>query len=338
MKKISFSWREKKIGFLFQGLEKKLLRGILLRNLDVLRTRMNTISAQIQETKSISIREKFAAYFELTKPRIAFMLVLTSAAGFYLGGGNNFDVVLFAHSMVAITLLAFGVATLNQYWERDLDVLMERTAGRPLPTGRVSPTEALVFGTGLCAIAELYLYFAANPLTAILGLVVIVGYVFVYTPLKTRTTASTAIVALPGAIPPLIGWTAATNEITLSAWFLFAFLFFWQFPHFLAIAWMYKDQYAKAGIKMLPVVEKDGKITSQQIVIFTVLLFPVSLGPFFFGMSGLIYLVGASILGIWFLYASIQTARVKSVEKARKLLLVSVLYLPILLVLMVLNH
>ncbi len=299
---------------------------------------MDTATIEIQETKAISFGEKLGAYFELTKPRIAFMLVLTSAAGFYLGANQGFDISLFLHSMAAITLLAFGVATLNQYLERDIDTKMERTAKRPLPTGRVTPNEALIFGISLCVFAEGYLYFAVNTLTAILGLIVIVGYVFLYTPLKTRTTASTAIGAVPGALPPLMGWTASANEITLGAWFLFAFLFLWQFPHFLAIAWMYKEQYAKAGIKMLPVVEKDGKITAQQIVIFTILLLPVSLAPFFLGFSGIIYLIGASILGVWFLYASIQTARAKTVENARKLLLVSVLYLPVIFALMVLNH
>jgi protoheme IX farnesyltransferase len=166
---------------------------------------------------------------------------------------------------------------------------------------------------------------------------VIVGYLLLYTPLKTRTSASTAIGALPGAMPPLMGWTSASNEITLGAWILFALLFLWQFPHFLAIAWMYRDQYAKAGILMLPVVEPEGKITARQIIIFTIFLVAISLAPFFFGMAGLVYLIGASLLGIWFLAASIQAARAKTVEKARKLLLVSVLYLPILFALMVLN-
>lgn len=301
---------------------------------------MSTLSAQahIQETKPISLLKKFGAYFELTKPRIAFMLFLTSAAGFYIGSGNKLDLALFANSMTAITMLAFGVATLNQYLERNLDKLMKRTSKRPIPTGRVSASEALFFGITLCTVAELYLFFAVNTLTAMLGIFVIIGYVFLYTPLKTRTTASTAIGALPGAMPPLMGWTAVANEITLSAWFLFALLFFWQFPHFLSIAWIYKEQYAKVGIKMLPVVEKDGKITAWQITIFTVLLTLVSFAPFFFGISGLIYLVGAGVLGIWFLIYSIQAAIVKSREKARKLLFVSVLYLPLIFALMVLNQ
>jgi len=299
---------------------------------------MDIATAEIQETRAVGVREKLAAYFELTKPRIAFMLVLTSAAGFYLGADKGFNWLLFVNSMIGITLLAFGVATLNQVWERKTDLLMERTAKRPLPTQRVTPAEALVFGILLCVISEIYLVFLVNGLTAILGLVVIVGYVFLYTPLKTRTSMSTAIGALPGAMPPLMGWTSSANEITLGAWVLFALLFLWQFPHFLAIAWMYREQYAKAGILMLPVVEPEGRITAQQIVIFTILLLPVSLAPYFLGVAGMIYLVGASVLWLWFLTASIQAARAKSVEKARKLLLVSVLYLPLVFALMVLNH
>jgi protoheme IX farnesyltransferase len=299
---------------------------------------MDIITAEIEETKAIGLREKLAAYVELTKPRIAFMLVLTSAAGFYLGSGQNFNFTLFANSMIGIALLAFGVATLNQFIERKTDALMERTARRPLPANTLSPNEALIFGTFLCAVAELYLLFLVNGLTAALGLIVIVGYVFLYTPLKTRTSASTAIGALPGAMPPLMGWTSAADSINLGAWTLFALLFLWQFPHFLAIACMYKEQYAKAGIKMLPTLEKDGRITARQIVMFTILMIPVSFAPFFIGMSGIYYLIGAGILGGWFLWASVQAARFKTIEKSRRLLLVSVLYLPIIFALMVFNH
>lgn len=299
---------------------------------------MEVATAEVQEPRAIGVREKISSYLELTKPRIAFMLVLTSAAGFYLGSTGGFSIGLFVNSMVGITLLAFGVATLNQYIERDIDTLMERTAKRPLPAGKLTPMEALVFGAALCVAAELYLLFLVNGLTALLGLTVIVGYVLLYTPLKTRTSASTAIGAIPGAMPPLMGWTAAANHIDLSAWALFVLLFLWQFPHFFAIAWMYKEQYAKAGIVMLPVVEKDGSITARQIVLFTVMLLPVSLAPFFLGMAGFIYLGGAALLGIWFMWASIAAARAKSVEKSRKLLLVSVLYLPAIFALMVLDH
>lgn len=299
---------------------------------------MGTAGAELESAKVLGLREKLSAYFELTKPRIAFMLVLTSAAGFYLGTTKGFDFVVFINAMIGITLLAFGVATLNQYLERRTDALMERTARRPLPTSKITPGEALVFGVAQCATAELYLWFLVNGLTAVLGLVVIVGYVLLYTPLKTRTTASTAIGAIPGAMPPLMGWTAAANAIDLNAWTLFTLLFLWQFPHFLAIAWMYKDQYAKAGILMLPVVERDGRVTARQIVVFTMMLVPLSLTPFFLGLTGIIYLIGAALLGGWFLWASVSMAKAKTVEKARKLLMVSVIYLPLIFALMVLNR
>lgn len=294
--------------------------------------------AEIQEAKNIGAKEKLAAFYELTKPRIAFMLVLTAAAGFYIGSDAGFNWMLFANTIIGITLLAFGVATLNQVIERNLDGLMERTEKRPLPSGRLSTMEALIFGSLLCITSEIYIAFLVNGLTAILGLVVIVGYVFLYTPLKTRTSASTAIGALPGALPPLMGFTAAADSITLGAWAMFTILFLWQFPHFLAIAWMYREDYRKAGIMMLPVLEEDGKITATQIVLFTVLLIPVSLAPFFLGIAGWVYLVGAVLLGFWFLYASIQAARLKTVPQARKLMLVSVLYLPVIFALLVFNH
>jgi protoheme IX farnesyltransferase len=296
---------------------------------------METVTADINETKAVGVRERIAAFVELTKPRIAVLLVLTSAAGFYLASQGPFDYVLFANSMIAIALLAFGVATLNQYWERNIDKLMERTSTRPLPTSKVTPTESLIFGIGLCTIAEIYLLLLVNPLTAILGLIVIVGYVLVYTPLKTRTSVSTAIGAIPGALPPLMGWTAAANDITLAAWALFAMQFLWQFPHFMAIAWMYREEYAKAGILMLPVVEPSGRLTSRQIVMFSVMLLPVSLAPFFFAVSGFVFLIGAIILGVAFLIVSIQSARAKTNEMAKRLLLASVIYLPLLFILMV---
>lgn len=285
----------------------------------------------------IGTRDRIAAFVDLTKPRIAFMLVLTAAAGFYLGNRGTFDLGLFANAMIGIALLAFGVATLNQWLEYRTDALMDRTATRPLPTGKISRIEALLFGSFLCVTAEVYLFFLVNPITAILGVSVIVGYVLLYTPLKTRTTASTAIGAIPGAMPPLMGWTASANEITLGAWALFTFLFLWQFPHFLAIAWMYKDQYAKAGILMLPVVEPSGRITARQIVLFAIMMVPVSLAPFFLGFAGWMFLAVGTVLGIWFLVESIRAARSKTPEMARRLLLVSVLYLPVMFALMVLD-
>jgi protoheme IX farnesyltransferase len=299
---------------------------------------MNVTTAELEEPKVTGVRERMAAFVELTKPRIAFMLVLTAAAGFYIGTKGSFDVAVFINAMIGILLLAFGVATLNQYIERDTDALMDRTARRPIPTQRVTANEALIFGILQCAVSEIYLYFLVNPITAFLGLTVIVGYVLLYTPLKTRTSASTAIGAIPGAMPPLMGWTAAANEITIGAWVLFIMLFLWQFPHFLAIAWMYKEQYAKAGIKMLPALEPDGKITARQIVLFSIMLVPASLAPFFLGFAGGIYLAGAAALGIWFLVESIRMARAKTVVRARRLLMVSVVYLPLIFGLLVVDH
>lgn len=287
---------------------------------------------------SLSWREKLAAYVALTKPRIAISLIWIAATGFYLGSPKGFNWVLFAHSMFGITLLALGVAALNQVWERRSDALMTRTTSRPLPSGKLGFIEAIVFAILLTLAAEVYLAVLVNQLTAILGLTVIVGYVLLYTPLKTRTTLSTVIGAFPGAMPPLMGWTAAANDVTLGAWTLFVIQFLWQFPHFWAIAWLYREDYAKAGIKMLPVVEKTGKITAQQTVLFTLFLMMMSLAPFFLGFAGFVYLIGAVLLGIVFLRESIRFARSKSNADAKRLLRYSIIYLPILFTLLVLNH
>ncbi|MGD9589580.1 MAG: heme o synthase [Pyrinomonadaceae bacterium] len=298
---------------------------------------MRAAAAEIGQTKAIGFRDRISAFVELTKPRIALMLVLSSAAGFYLGSRTPIDLALFVNSMIGIALLAFGVATLNQYIERRTDALMNRTARRPLPSGRISPAEALAFGLAQCIVSLIYLYVLVNPLTAYLGLVVIVGYVFLYTPLKTKTSVSTAIGAIPGAMPPLMGWTSAANEVTIGGWALFAMLFLWQFPHFFAIAWMYRDDYARAGIKMLPVVEADGRITARQIILFSVMLAPVSLAPFFLGFAGPIFLAGATLLALWFVVESYRAARARTPLMARRLLLCTVLYLPLYLALAVID-
>jgi protoheme IX farnesyltransferase len=286
----------------------------------------------------LSLRERLAAYAELTKPRITFLIVLTSAAGFALASPGQINYGALAGAMFGIALLSSGIATLNQYMERDLDALMRRTADRPLPSGKLFPWEALCFGVGLTVLAEFYLTILVNPLTGLLGLTVIAGYLFAYTPLKTRTTLSTMVGAFPGAVPPLIGWAAARGELSIEAWVLFAILFLWQFPHFLAIAWMYREDYGRAGILMLPVVEPDGRVTAQQIVVYTVLLLPVSLLPAALGISGRIYLYGAIVLGLLFLYSSLRAAFSKSRQEAKRLLLASVIYLPLLFILMVINR
>ncbi len=283
-------------------------------------------------------KARAAAYIELTKPRITFLIVLTSAAGFCLGSRGTVNYLTFTHAMIGIALLSSGIATLNQFIERDLDGLMRRTESRPLPSGRLLPFEALWFGIALTVTAELYLALSVNMLTAILGLTVISGYLFLYTPLKTRTSLSTAVGALPGAMPPLMGWAAARGEVDIAAWVLFAILFLWQFPHFLAIAWMYREDYGRAGIRMLPVVEPDGRVTGQQIILYALMLVPVSLLPWFLGISGRVYLFAALILGLLFLASSIRAALSKSNQHARQLLLASVLYLPLLFGVMVLNR
>jgi protoheme IX farnesyltransferase len=285
----------------------------------------------------LSARERVAAYLELTKPRITFLIVLTAAAGFCLAS-RGVDYVALLSAMTGIALLSSGIATLNQFMERDLDRLMRRTAERPLPSGRLAPWEALWFGVGLTVLAEVYLAVLVNPLTALLGLAVIAGYLFAYTPLKTRTTLSTFVGAFPGAVPPLIGWTAARGSMSVEAWVLFAILFLWQFPHFLAIAWMYREDYGRAGILMLPVVEPQGRVTGQQMVAYTLLLLPVSLLPTLLGISGKVYFYGAIVLGLVFLYSSLRAAFSQSRQQARRLLLASVLYLPLLFILMVLNR
>lgn len=296
---------------------------------------MDSVTADISAANAITLKQKAAALFELTKARIAVMLLLTAAAGYYLGTAGKFDWVLFLNSMLGILLLAFGVGTLNQVIERRTDALMERTRNRPLPSNRVTLAEALIFGVLLCLGAEMILFLLVNTLTGILGLTVIAGYVLLYTPLKTRTTASTAIGAIPGAMPPLMGWTAASGEISLSAWALFVLLFLWQFPHFLAIAWMYRDQYAKAGILMLPVVEPRGSITAHQIVLFAMMMVTVSIAPYFLHLAGMPFLIGASLLGVWFFSECIFAAKALSNERARRLLLVSVIYLPLIFAILV---
>ncbi|MFL6283784.1 MAG: heme o synthase [Pyrinomonadaceae bacterium] len=285
----------------------------------------------------LALREKIAAFVELTKPRITFLIVLTSAAGFCLGSKGHFDYLALFNSLFGIALLSSGIAALNQYIERNLDGRMRRTLARPLPTGKLSPAAALAFGVGLTVLAELYLLAFVNLLTAAFGVTVIVGYLFCYTPLKTRSSLSTIVGAFPGAMPPLMGWTATTGHAGIEAWALFAILFAWQFPHFLAIAWMYKEDYARAGILMLPVVEPEGRLTAQQIVIWTLVLVPVSLFPAALGTTGPVYFYGAFVLGLLFLGTSIYAALSNTRRGARRLLLASVLYLPVLFGLMVFN-
>jgi protoheme IX farnesyltransferase len=285
----------------------------------------------------LALRGRLSAFAELTKPRITFLIVLTSAAGFCLGSKGSFDYLALFNSLFGIALLSSGIATLNQYMERGLDARMRRTLSRPLPAGKLSATHALAFGLALTLAAEVYLAVFVNLLTAAFGVTVIVGYLLCYTPLKTRSSLSTVVGAFPGAMPPLMGWTAATGYVGAEAWALFAILFAWQFPHFLAIAWMYREDYARAGILMLPVVEPRCRITARMIVIWSLLLVPLSLFPAVLGTTGSVYFYSAFVLGILFLGTSIHAALAHTRQGARRLLLASVLYLPVLFGLMVFN-
>lgn len=280
----------------------------------------------------------FSAYLELTKPRITFLVVLSALTGFWLASRAGIDYPGLLHTVIGVTLLASGIAALNQYLERDLDALMRRTQMRPLPAGKLSPGRGLLFGASISVIAEIYLAWFLNPLTALLGLVALSSYLFIYTPLKKRTTWCTFVGAFPGALPPLLGWTAARNGIGIEALVLFAILFLWQFPHFHAISSLYREDYERGGIRMLPVVEPDGRSTAREIVFYTLALIPVSLLPAFLKLSGTLYLVGAIVLGLLFLYFAISAARHKSKAGARLLLRASVLYLPLLLGLMIVSR
>jgi heme o synthase len=290
------------------------------------------------EPISLSSAETLRAYFDLTKPRITLMVVLTTIAGFCLASVQGIEWLKFLHLIVGIGFLSSGISTINQWMERDLDALMLRTKDRPLPTGKLSPMQAIVFGASLTAGAIIYLIIFINALTALLGVITAASYLLLYTPLKTKTTLSTVWGAFPGAMPPLVGWAAARGSLSMEGWVLFAILFLWQFPHFLAIAWMYREDYARAGIMMLPVVEPEGRITSQQIVLYTLMLLPVSLLPTLMHITGWIYFSGAIVLGLGFLYYSIRAATLRTTWQARRLLLASVLYLPLMFALMVFNH
>jgi protoheme IX farnesyltransferase len=242
------------------------------------------------------------------------------------------------HTAIGVALLSGGINALNQYWESDLDALMRRTNMRPLPAGKLADRSALIFGVVVSLLAEAYLGWFLNPLTSFWGMIALTSYLFIYTPLKTRTHWSTFIGAFPGALPPLLGWAAARNEVGIEAATLFGIMFLWQFPHFHAIATIYREDYARAGIRMLPVIDADGKATSREIVGYTIALLPVSLLPTFLHFSGWIYLVGAVVLGAWFLHASLAAARQLTREQSLRLLKVSVIYLPLLLGLMTLNR
>lgn len=281
---------------------------------------------------------KLSAYVELTKPRITLLIVLVAMGAYWLGSRGAPDRSVLLRAVMGVCLLAAGIFALNQYLERDLDAIMRRTEGRPLPTGRLKPGEALGFGVVAAAAAVAWLAWQVNAVSGLLALFTLGSYLFLYTPLKKITPHCTFIGAFPGATPPLFGWAAARGELGLEAWALFGILFLWQFPHFHSIAWTYREDYARAGVRMWPVVEPEGHTASRQIAGCSALLLPASLLPGLLGVCGPVYLGGAALLGGWLLWRSVGTARRPVAGEARRLLLVSVLYLPALFGLMVLDY
>jgi len=276
-----------------------------------------------------------AVFAELVKARLTALVLMTTLVGFYLGWRGAMDFTLMFHMLAATALVASGAAALNQLLEREYDAKMRRTQDRPLPSGRLQPTTAMLFG-GSCATAGLiYLALVVNLLTSVIGAVTLASYLFIYTPLKRVTWLNTNVGAVPGALPALMGWTAARGDLGNGGWALFAIVAFWQIPHFMAIAWIYRDEYARAGFKMLPVVDPTGRRTGEQSVSHTLALLAVSLSPFLFKLAGPVYLAGALVLGAGYLCCAIRFSRRRTLGRARLLFLASILYLPLLLALMV---
>lgn len=276
-------------------------------------------------------------FIALTKPRLNLLVVATTTAGFYLGA-DRLDPSLLFNTVAGTALVAGGAAAFNEIFERRTDALMHRTRTRPLPDGRMGTAAAVWFATAISVLGLLQLALGADLLAAGVAFATLSSYALVYTPLKRRTSLSTLIGGIPGGLPPMIGWAAAAGSLPLGAWALFAIVFLWQMPHFLAIAWLCREDYARAGLPMLPVVEPDGRSTSQQVLLYATALVPVSLVPALIGIAGRVYFVGAALLGIGFLAVGLQFARRRDNETARRLFLASISYLPLLLGLLLGNH
>ncbi|MFQ5521074.1 MAG: heme o synthase [Candidatus Methylomirabilales bacterium] len=276
-------------------------------------------------------------FLALTRPRVVLMVLVTTLIGFYLASRGAPEYVRLLHALVGMALAAGGTLALNQYLERDVDARMKRTRLRPLPDGRLQPTEALVFGVAITGGGLLYLAFFVNLLSAFVTAISVGSYLFLYTPLKRKTALCSVVGAVPGALPPVVGWAAARGELGLEAWVLFAIMFLWQIPHSLAIARLYRDDYAQAGIRVLPVVEPDGRSTGRQIVSHCLALLAVGLLPTLIGLAGSVYFFGALVLGLMFLGCGILLALSGSEVAARRLLFASLVYLPAQLGLMALD-
>jgi len=281
---------------------------------------------------------RLADYVLLTKPRISLLVLLTVSAGFALGSADGWHPLLLFHALFGIALVAAASSAFNQWLERDSDALMPRTLNRPLPSGRLSPAEVLIFGLVAGTFGLVWLAAFVDAVTAVLAAVTLVLYVGLYTPLKRRTSFGTAVGAIPGAMPPVLGWAAAGAPLDAGAFSLFALLFLWQFPHFLAIAWIYRDQYARAGLKMLPARGQTPRVTGLMAVGYAVVLVPLSLYPAACGLAGNSYLVAALALSAAYLAAAVRFAASESLRTARGLLWTSLVYLPVLLVTLVWDH
>jgi protoheme IX farnesyltransferase len=277
-------------------------------------------------------------YITLTKPRLNLLVVLTGAVGYYLGSPELPAPLPMLRAVVGIALVAGGAAVLNQVYERWTDSLMRRTRMRPLPDGRVGPHEATVYGLTLSTIGLVLLAYWDNLLSSALAFATIVIYLLVYTPLKRRSSISTLVGAVPGALPPLIGWAAASGTLSIGGWTLFLIVFLWQIPHFMSLAWMYRDDYGAAGFPMLPVVEPDGRRTSRQAVLYSAALLPLSLLPALVDVCGLAYFWFALALGIGLLWFALRFSIERSDSAARRLFYGSIIYLPLVLAAMVITH
>ena len=276
-----------------------------------------------------------ADYWTLTKPEVNFLILITTFAGFYLASpASHWRILLLFNTIVGTMLVASGTGTLNQYVERCFDAQMRRTARRPLPAGRIHPSHALWFGMVLSVAGGLYLAVLVNFLASLLALLTLSTYLLLYTPLKRKTPLCTLVGALPGAAPPLIGWAGASGSLSAEAWVLYAILFLWQFPHFMAIAWMYREDYARAGYRTLPLGERQGRFMAWQTIVFSLALIPVSLGPALLHRAGLVYFVGVFVLSSGFFYYAARLAFCRTNTTARRLLFASIVYLPLIFALM----
>jgi protoheme IX farnesyltransferase len=273
-------------------------------------------------------------YLELSKSRIVMMVLITTAAGYFFAA-QHVDWLLLLNTLLGTALVAAGTNALNQYVERDHDAKMRRTRLRPLPDGRISPRAALFFSVGVSILGTLYLGLAVNWLTAALGAFTLISYIFIYTPLKRVSTICTLIGAIPGAIPPLMGWTAATGILGTGGWIIFAILFFWQLPHFMAISWMYRDDYARGGFAMLAVRDDDGRTTARHAVFYSFALLTVSVLPPMFGLSTFVYLAGAVLAGGALTFASFAFLASRTPIRARRLFMASNIYLIVMMALLV---